>query len=61
MYKKLICAIVCHMSMMHRMVGLRVGPVGSSGASYLKGAMKKHHIFADFRRITTYLISRAKL
>lgn len=50
-----------HMSMVRRMIGMRVGTGGSSGANYLKGAMEKHHIFADVTRITTYLIPRAKL
>ena len=50
-----------HMSMVRRMIGMRVGTGGSTGASYLKGAMEKHHIFGDFTRITTYLIPRAKL
>lgn len=49
------------MSMVRRMIGMRVGTGGSSGANYLKGAMEKHHIFADVTRITTYLIPRAKL
>lgn len=50
-----------HMSMVRRMIGMRVGTGGSTGANYLKGAMEKHHIFSDFTRITTYLIPRAKL
>ncbi|WP_052599950.1 tryptophan 2,3-dioxygenase [Aureispira sp. CCB-QB1] len=50
-----------HMSMVRRMIGMRVGTGGSTGANYLKGAMEKHHIFGDFTRITTYLIPRAKL
>lgn len=50
-----------HMSMVRRMIGMRVGTGGSSGASYLKGAMEKHHIFSDLSRITTYLIPRGRL
>lgn len=50
-----------HMSMVRRMIGMRVGTGGSTGANYLKGAMEKHHIFGDLTRITTYLIPRAKL
>ncbi len=50
-----------HMSMVRRMIGMRIGTGGSSGANYLKGAMEKHHIFSDFTRLTTYLIPRAKL
>lgn len=49
-----------HMSMVRRMIGLRVGTGGSSGANYLKGAMEKHHIFGDIARITTYLLPRGQ-
>ena len=50
-----------HMSMVRRMIGKRVGTGGSSGASYLKGAMEKHHIFGDFYKLTTFLIPRYKI
>lgn len=50
-----------HMSMVRKMIGMRVGTGGSSGANYLKGAMEKHHVFVDFTRVTTYLVPRAKL
>ena len=50
-----------HMSMVRRMIGMRIGTGGSSGANYLKGAMEKHHVFSDLTRLTTYLIPRTKL
>jgi len=50
-----------HLTMVRRMIGMRVGTGGSSGASYLKGAMEKHHIFSDFTRLTTYLVPRTKM
>lgn len=50
-----------HMSMVRRMIGMRVGTGGSSGAKYLKGAMEKHHIFGDIALVTTYLLPRTKL
>lgn len=50
-----------HMSMVRRMIGMRVGTGGSSGAAYLKGAMEKHYIFGDFTQLTTYLIPRHNL
>lgn len=50
-----------HMSMVRRMIGMRVGTGGSSGAKYLKGAMEKHHIFSDLARVTTYLLPRTRI
>lgn len=50
-----------HISMVKTTIGMRAGTGGSTGASYLKGAMEKHHIFGDFARLTTYLIPRTKL
>ncbi len=50
-----------HMSMVRRMIGMRIGTGGSSGAKYLKGAMEKHHIFGDIALVTTYLLPRTKL
>jgi tryptophan 2,3-dioxygenase len=35
--------------MVHRMIGLRVGTGGSTGQSYLKGAMDSHHVFSEIR------------
>lgn len=50
-----------HMSMVRRMIGMRVGTGGSSGANYLKGAMNKHHIFGDIALVTTYLMPHRKV
>jgi tryptophan 2,3-dioxygenase len=50
-----------HMSMVHRMIGSRIGTGGSTGRDYLKGALDKHYIFADIARLTSFLIERRKL
>lgn len=50
-----------HMSMVHRMIGSRIGTGGSTGRDYLKGALDKHYIFADIARLTSFLIERKKL
>ncbi|RYF89907.1 MAG: tryptophan 2,3-dioxygenase, partial [Chitinophagaceae bacterium] len=50
-----------HMSMVHRTIGRRVGTGGSTGRDYLKGALDKHHIFADIARLTSFLIERSRL
>ena len=50
-----------HMIMVRRMIGLRSGTGGSSGAGYLKGAMEQHHVFADFASLSTYLLPRHSL
>lgn len=50
-----------HMSMVHRMIGTRIGTGGSTGRDYLKGALDKHYIFAEIARLTSFLIERRKL
>jgi tryptophan 2,3-dioxygenase len=50
-----------HMSMVHRMIGSRIGTGGSTGRDYLKGALDKHYIFGDIARLTSFLIERRKL
>ena len=50
-----------HMSMVHRMIGTRIGTGGSSGKDYLRGALEKHYIFAEIARLTSFLIERRKL
>lgn len=50
-----------HWIMVRRMIGLRAGTGGSSGAGYLKGAMESHHVFNDFARIATFLLPRQQL
>ena len=50
-----------HMSMVHRMIGTRIGTGGSSGKDYLRGAMEKHSIFSEIARLTSFLIERRRL
>jgi tryptophan 2,3-dioxygenase len=50
-----------HMSMVHRMIGTRIGTGGSTGRDYLQGALNKHYIFAEIARLTSFLIERRKL
>ena len=50
-----------HVSMVHRIIGMRSGTGGSSGAGYLKGALEKHHVFGEFGELTSFLIERNKL
>jgi tryptophan 2,3-dioxygenase len=50
-----------HISMVHRMIGLRVGTGGSTGQSYLKGAMDSHHIFSEIADLSSFLFERRKL
>ena len=50
-----------HMNMVHRMIGTRTGTGGSTGKDYLKGALDKHYIFAEFAELTSFMIERRKL
>lgn len=50
-----------HIIMVRRMIGMRSGTGGSSGAGYLQGAMEKHQIFAEIAGLATYLVSRNRL
>ncbi len=50
-----------HIIMVRRMIGLRSGTGGSSGAGYLQGAMEKHQIFAELAGIATFLINRKNI
>ncbi len=50
-----------HIIMVRRMIGLRSGTGGSSGAGYLQGAMEKHQIFAELAGLATYFMPRNKL
>jgi len=50
-----------HMSMVHRMIGSRIGTGGSSGKDYLKAALDKHYIFKDIAQLTSFLIERRRL
>jgi tryptophan 2,3-dioxygenase len=50
-----------HMSMVHRMIGGRIGTGGSTGGNYLKAALDKHYIFKEIAQLTSFLIERRKL
>ena len=50
-----------HLVMVRRMIGMRTGTGGSSGAGYLEGALTKHNIFRDLEGLSTFLIERKKL
>jgi tryptophan 2,3-dioxygenase len=50
-----------HMSMVHRMIGTRIGTGGSSGKDYLKAALDKHYIFKEIAQLTSFLIERRRL
>lgn len=50
-----------HMGMVHKMIGSRTGTGGSTGKDYLKGALDKHYIFAEFAELTSFMIERNKL
>jgi tryptophan 2,3-dioxygenase len=46
-----------HLLMVRRMIGLRVGTGGTTGAGYLEGALSKHYIFKELTEIATFLIA----
>jgi tryptophan 2,3-dioxygenase len=50
-----------HMSMVHRMIGTRIGTGGSTGKDYLKSALDSHHLFKEIAGLTSFLIERRKL
>jgi tryptophan 2,3-dioxygenase len=50
-----------HMSMVHRMIGTRIGTGGSTGRDYLKSALDKHHLFKEIAGLTSFLIERRRL
>jgi tryptophan 2,3-dioxygenase len=50
-----------HMSMVHRMIGTRIGTGGSTGRDYLKSALDKHHLFKEVAGLTSFLIERRRL
>ena len=50
-----------HTLMVKRMLGLRIGTGGSSGAKYLRESTEKHKIFEDFFKLTTFFIPRNRL
>jgi tryptophan 2,3-dioxygenase len=50
-----------HMLMARRMIGVRVGTGGTSGAGYLEGALRQHYIFKELTEISTFLVERSRL
>ena len=50
-----------HMLMTRRMIGVRIGTGGTSGAGYLEGALRQHYIFKELTEVATFLVERSKL
>lgn len=50
-----------HLTMVRRMIGMRVGTGNTSGAGYLEGALSRHYVYKDLAGLSTYLIERSKL
>ncbi len=50
-----------HFMMVRRMIGLRVGTGGTSGAGYLEGTLSQHYAFREITEVATFLIERSKL
>jgi len=49
-----------HFMMVRRMIGLRVGTGGTSGAGYLEGTLSQHYAFREITEMATFLIERSK-
>ena len=49
-----------HFMMVRRMIGLRVGTGGTSGAGYLEGTLSLHYAFREITEVATFLIERSK-
>lgn len=50
-----------HMLMARRMIGMRAGTGGTSGAGYLEGALRQHYIFKELTEVSTFLVERSRL
>jgi tryptophan 2,3-dioxygenase len=50
-----------HFSMVRRMIGLRMGTGGTSGAGYLAGTLSQHYAFREITEVATFLMERSKL
>lgn len=50
-----------HVQMVQRMIGMKIGTGGSSGADYLRQAAESHKLFSDFAQMSTFLIPRSSL
>ncbi len=49
-----------HFMMVRRMIGLRVGTGGTSGAGYLEGTLSQHYAFREMTELATFLIPRSR-
>jgi tryptophan 2,3-dioxygenase len=49
-----------HFMMVRRMIGIRAGTGGTSGAGYLEGTLSQHYIFKEITEVATFLIERNK-
>ncbi len=49
-----------HFMMVRRMIGLRVGTGGTSGAGYLEGTLSQHYAFREITELATFLIERSR-
>ena len=50
-----------HFMMVRRMIGIRAGTGGTSGAGYLEGTLSQHYAFHEITEVATFLIERSKL
>jgi tryptophan 2,3-dioxygenase len=50
-----------HFMMVRRMIGVRVGTGGTSGAGYLEGTLSRHYAFREITELATFLIERSRL
>ena len=50
-----------HFSMVRRMIGIRTGTGGTSGAGYLEGTLSQHYAYREITEVATFLIERSKL
>ena len=49
-----------HFMMVRRMIGIRVGTGGTSGAGYLEGTLSRHYAFREITEVATFLIERSR-
>jgi tryptophan 2,3-dioxygenase len=50
-----------HATMVHRMIGIKIGTGGSMGYNYLQSTLSQSRVFSDFASLSTYLIPRELL
>jgi tryptophan 2,3-dioxygenase len=48
-----------HYMMVRRMIGIRVGTGGTSGAGYLEGTLSQHYAFREITEVATFLTKQA--